>query len=550
MPSQDQAAYDAQLAGYIPVDTASGLYYDPVQHVFMQNGVSSETMPNQWAWGDQGLQSLGGSTPLGVGSSFLSILDQYAAGAPITADTWQDAVRQSLTGFVRENYGVDPLFNWNPNSGMEGSQFRMGTFQELANQLPGFFDTSGNLTRSSTTGEIINPGGYTSPILGGLDVLLGLQPQDKLLGFEDIPFQQIEQAIGALPGQFINPELVRAWTSNVQPLEQAARAFGPQREALQQQLTGAKDDAQRAALNQQIQALDVQALAAQQAYDAALASVQSIPNTLSLADLQNSPQYQDFNDLLFKLDINKYAPPPPIIRATPESVLNQFFDTPAYRLAFGNDPGVLDASLDPTERFRFDPGYQFAQTEGLRQLQMDQSKRGLLESGAGMRDIQNYSQGLADQNYQRYIGQNEALFTDWQNRIQGIMGQGSNASSQQSQLAAQLGTLLGGLSQSTGSQLSGISSQIGANLSSLASQTGTNIANMFGNQGMFGSSAFLNTGAAQSSNIMQAATIQAQIAAANAAAQASQQAASNASGGGEGAGQLLGQGLSMLGSFK
>jgi hypothetical protein len=485
----------------------SPLYFDPATQSFMTHGDVPQVAPNQWSWGDMGLGILGQADPLANQlDSFLSIKDEYRAGAPITADTWQDAVRQSLTGFMRANYGTDPVFNWNEQgSGNTGSQFRLGTFEELANNLPGFFDTTGNLVRNAYTGGFTGQG-------GGFDPLLGLNPQDKLLGFEDVPFEQIEKMVGSLGlphGKFFNQQYAA-------PLQQRRN------EILRQM---AADPTNTALHNEEV------SLRAQ------LEDFNNPNLWFTLAQAQANPGLQDFNDFLFKLDINQYAPPAPIIRATPESVLEQFFDTAPYRLAFGNDPGVLDASLDPTERFRFDPGYQFAQDEGLRQLQFDQSKRGLLESGRGMRDIEQFSQGLADQNYQRNLAQNMGLFSDWTNRIQGVAGAGAQAAGQMSANDMTLGQLLGGAGLQTGTSLA-----------NMTGQTGSNIANLFGSQGVFGASSLLNTGAAQSSNIMQSAAIQAQIAAANAA---SQSANSAGGGGGDkgGAGQMLGQAGSLIGGF-
>lgn len=173
-----------------------------------------------------------------------------------------------------------------------------------------------------------------------------------------------------------------------------------------------------------------------------------------------------------------------LMRASPLSTLqNHFMNLPAYRLAFGNSPEMLDPNLDPTQRFRADPGYQFAQDEGMRNVQRGNAARGLLESGRGMRDLMGFSQGLADQQYGRFQSQNLGLFSDYQNRLQGLMNMGQQTSGSDS-----------------------------------ANQLGGNLGNLFANQGVFGGSGILNTGAAQSSNMMNAASIGAQIASANAAA--------------------------------
>lgn len=196
-----------------------------------------------------------------------------------------------------------------------------------------------------------------------------------------------------------------------------------------------------------------------------------------------------------------------MVRATPLSVLGEdFFNTPAYRLAFGSDPQVLNPFADPTERFRADPGYEFEQAEGIRQLLRNHASKGLLESGRSLRDVLGYAQNLADQHYQRYQGQTMGLFSDYQNRLQALMGMGPSVSGAQN-----------------------------------AFSLGSDLGNLYANQGVFGGSAMLNTGAAQSGNLMNAASIGAQIASANAAA--------GLSGGDTGAGSLGKAGTSLGGYF-
>ena len=547
---------------YKAVPGNSSLYYDTATGAFMQQGGTPAVDPNQWAWGDQGLLGLGGSTPLGLDQSFLSIRPEYLNGAPITASTWEEAVQQSLSGFVRSNYGVDPIFNWDPTQSgtTQGSQFLLGTMQDLANKYPGFFNTNGNLAFNNQTGALgLNHGATPS-----FDPLLGLNPTDKVLGFEDVPYQQIEKAVGGLQGQFLNPayltqsrplaQQVAEWTSQLTNLQNQYRALPAATTTTQPglvrsaspwntintgifardgQLTSKADPyaGQRASLTQQIAALTGQIQANNQQLTQGILGGQK--QFLSLAEIQNNAALKDYNDLLFKLDISQYAPPAPITTANPKDVMQQFFNTAPYQLAFGSDPNVLNPNLDPTERFKFDPGYQFAQDEGRRQLQFDQSKKGLLESGAGARDNQQFSQGLADQNYQRYLSQQQGLFQNWQQGIAGVMNQGAQASGQIGQNNQQLAQLLAGLT-----------SQQGSNMGSLTGQTGTNIANLFGQQGSFGGSLFANTGAAQSSNVMSAASLNAQIQAAQIAAEAQKSAAQTGA-----MGQIAGAGMSLLGSF-
>lgn len=162
-----------------------------------------------------------------------------------------------------------------------------------------------------------------------------------------------------------------------------------------------------------------------------------------------------------------------------------------------------------------DPGYQFAQTEGLNQLNRLASAQGLLESGKNLKGLQEYSQGLADQNYQRQVGQTLGLYSDWQNRLQGQAGQGAQLATN----AAQQGSGLSGL------------------LAQLSGQQASNLGSLFANQGAAGAGLFANTAAASANTLMNAAALQAQ---ADAASQAQGAAALG------GLGQLGG---AILGGF-
>ena len=84
-----------------------------------------------------------------------------------------------------------------------------------------------------------------------------------------------------------------------------------------------------------------------------------------------------------------------------------------------------------------DPGTAFRMSEGLKALDRSAASRGGLLSGAALKGIQNYSQGLASQEYQnafnRYTtgfnantGERNALF----NRLSGVAGTGQTAASQ------------------------------------------------------------------------------------------------------------------------
>jgi hypothetical protein len=200
------------------------------------------------------------------------------------------------------------------------------------------------------------------------------------------------------------------------------------------------------------------------------------------------PQLQEFKGIRNPY-LDQEATEVPMVQAQPSTVLGRIFDLPSYQLMFGAGP----QSMDPALRFRFDPGYQFAQDEGLRQIAQNSSAQGLLGSTSMVDRMLERSQGFADQNYQRWLSQQAGVYSDYQNRLQGLMGMGPAVSGADNAMA-----LGGALSQGT----------LG---------TGGDIGGLYANQGVFGGSGMLNTGAAQSGNIMQGLGIQAQVAAANAA---------------------------------
>lgn len=68
------------------------------------------------------------------------------------------------------------------------------------------------------------------------------------------------------------------------------------------------------------------------------------------------------------------------------------------------------------------PGYQFRFNEGLRAVNQDASARGLLNSGARLRALTQYGQGMAEQGY-----------GDYANRLAALAGVGQTATGQTAQ---------------------------------------------------------------------------------------------------------------------
>lgn len=75
--------------------------------------------------------------------------------------------------------------------------------------------------------------------------------------------------------------------------------------------------------------------------------------------------------------------------------------------------------------FRTDPGYAFRYNEGLRAVLNNAAARGALGSGATMRALTRYGQGVADQQY-----------SDWWNRNANLAGIGQTAATSGAQMGA------------------------------------------------------------------------------------------------------------------
>lgn len=101
--------------------------------------------------------------------------------------------------------------------------------------------------------------------------------------------------------------------------------------------------------------------------------------------------------------------------------------------------------------FEKDPSYQFRLNEGLKALQSSAAARGTLMTGQGLKDINNYAQGAASQEYGAAFDRFRTQQNDLYNRLAGLAGVGQTATG------------------SIGSAGQNAANQIGSNL--LSSQT-------------------------------------------------------------------------------
>ena len=163
-----------------------------------------------------------------------------------------------------------------------------------------------------------------------------------------------------------------------------------------------------------------------------------------------------------------------------QPVLDQFMMSPEQRLIYGNPPDQLTDPEgyqrwmnNPLERFQSSPGYQFQMDQGLEQLQNNMGSKGLLNSGAAMKAMNEYAQGVANQDWNNWANRETGLYdafkqnraatwSDYQNRLAALASGGMQQAGQISLQGALTGSnmyqnngqyqggLLAGLGQQTG----------------------------------------------------------------------------------------------------
>lgn len=91
------------------------------------------------------------------------------------------------------------------------------------------------------------------------------------------------------------------------------------------------------------------------------------------------------------------------------------------------------------EDFEADPGYQFRMDEGMRGVEGGAAARGGLLSGAALKAVQKYGQGLASQEYGNAYNRFTSDQTNQYNRLAGLVNSGQGASNQVGNAAANYG---------------------------------------------------------------------------------------------------------------
>jgi hypothetical protein len=109
---------------------------------------------------------------------------------------------------------------------------------------------------------------------------------------------------------------------------------------------------------------------------------------------------------------------------------------PALVAASEYDPFTLD-------KFQADPGYGFRFKEGLRALENRAAARGNLLSGNQMRELVNFGQNLASQEYGNAFNRYQAEFASRLNPYQALAGVGQTSANTLTNAAGDLGRSIG-----------------------------------------------------------------------------------------------------------
>lgn len=261
----------------------------------------------------------------------------------------------------------------------------------------------------------------------------------------------------------------------------------------------------------------------------------------------------------------------------------RFFNSAQAKTMYGSDRAnkmsadIGAGTYDPTKAFQADPGFDFMQQRALKAVNDNSAARGLLESGATQRDLLETSQGLQNQEYDKWLnmqqgslnkyqgdqtamqgnyenrqaavydsyvkdqmnslnqyqnsqanalgayqGQQQAVGNDYRNNLQSQFG------NYQQQLAglANMGAANSGaqnafnLGTGLGTNVGNYYSNLGQLLSNAQLGTGSNISSLFGNLGSANASMLLNVAGAMGNNLFRGNEAQAQLNAANLARQA------------------------------
>lgn len=132
-----------------------------------------------------------------------------------------------------------------------------------------------------------------------------------------------------------------------------------------------------------------------------------------------------------------------VVQQMPSLGGGQYGATPEeLQQAGGQFAGQLTQTFKPSDLTQ-DPSYQFRLNEGMRAIQARGAATGMLQTGQGLRDISDYGQQSASQEYgsayDRFMRNQEALYS----RLSGLAGIGTQAAGAAGQAGMQAGQTMG-----------------------------------------------------------------------------------------------------------
>lgn len=143
--------------------------------------------------------------------------------------------------------------------------------------------------------------------------------------------------------------------------------------------------------------------------------------------------------------------------------------SPYARLGTSGVAGLESLMANPQAALENSPGYQFRLAQGQRALERSAAARGGSLSGAQLKSLQGYGQGMASQEYDNMF-----------NRYSQMAGMGQNASTNLSNLYQQYGTNAANLQTGMGSQIGAYQANLGTGQANLDQARGSALANLYG----------------------------------------------------------------------
>lgn len=136
-------------------------------------------------------------------------------------------------------------------------------------------------------------------------------------------------------------------------------------------------------------------------------------------------------------------------------------------------PGTDMTTRFSSQDFRADPGYQYRLQQGNQALNRSQAARGMLNSGAALKEAMKFGQGLASDEYQNAYNRWAQQNSDIYNRLAGLANTGQQTSNQLAQLSGNYASQYGqNIGQAANARASAYAAKAGANQNMLSDLMG------------------------------------------------------------------------------